>query len=245
MVCKLHTIFFQNKTMNGYKITKQLVAMVHNRQLSWGAFGFGVYVHELWNRAKHQPFEMNMTDISHDTGLSRTTIRGFSAELERVGFIQKTNKKTPCNIAKFTISGCTKIDQPVEQLLTNQPTPVDQSVDQNLTNHTLYVIENKNNLNNSKRGEQMIDEFWTRFLDQPLHWHRFKEANQIDQITLDQKHIEFKNTSISKSTKYARLELVNSHFFNWYMATKKYNKKSGGNYGGKNPAEWMRDNGLI
>ena len=219
--------------------------MVHNRQLSWGAFGFGVYVHELWNRAKHQPFEMNMTDISHDTGLSRTTIRGFSAELERVGFIQKTNQKTPCNIAKFTISGCTKIEQPVEQLLTNQTHPVDQSVDQNLTNHTIYKIENKNNLNNSKKGEQMIDEFWTRFLDQPLHWHRFKEANQIDQITLDQKHMEFKQTSISKSTTYKRLELVNSHFFNWYMATKRYNKKSGDKYGGKNPAEWMRDNGLI
>jgi hypothetical protein len=165
--------------------------------------------------------------------------------LERVGFIEKTNQKTPCNIAKFTISGCTKIGQPVEQKLTIKSNPVEQSVEQNLTNHTLYVIENKNNLNNSLSGEKMIVDFWERFLDQPLHWHRFKEANQMDQITLDQKHMEFKKTSISKSTTYKRLELVNSHFFNWYMATKKYNKKAGGKYGGKNPAEWMRDNGLI
>jgi hypothetical protein len=29
------------------------------------------------------------------------------------------------------------------------------------------------------------------------------------------------------------------------MSTKKYEKKSGGKYDGKSPAEWMRENGMI
>lgn len=231
--------------MNGYKLTKQLVQMVHHRQISWGGFGFGVYLVELANKSRTTEFPVNAVDISHDTGLSRTTIRGFIKELQSSGFITKSSQKSTYNITKFTINGWTKIDQPVEQKLTIENEVVGQSVGQNLTNHTIYKKENlKTNTNSSKR-EKTIDDFWDEFLNQDLHWHRFRDAHQIDRETLEQKHIEFKKTSVSKGATYPRIHLANSHFFNWFMSTKKYEKKSGGKYDGKSPAEWMRENGMI
>ena len=239
--------------MTGYHIQKRLKDLLHERRLSFPAYGFGSYCSQIWNEQKREEFHLNISNISDDIGISRNAITRHIEALEEIGFLQFTGKSLTNNVKIYSIN-LEDLDDSVDMV--TAPKCSNRHVNQHHNQHVnrgdnrhvnpIYNKEESKKVRKEEsKKEKTIDFFIEDFKNQEEYLIKFADHNQISREQMPEIIEEFIKHASSGSTTYWNIYKLNEHFRNWFLSRKSFSKKKKNDYGGINPADSLLQRGIL